>query len=240
MFQIVVHDKLGRRTVRAFDQDLVVIGRDEGNDVVLDDASVSKRHARLERRGDELWIVDDGSTNGVFLDGIQATAPRRVVDGDRVGIGEFTLMVGTLDEAVADSYRIAITRPDGNVSTFTLQGAEATLGKASGCDLVLDGDGVSDRHLRVVVKADRIVLADLRSDSGTWVNGDRLSSPHVVREGDTARAGCFTMSFAHPGEPGPLPAAPVIGVGEDVTVPTAEPGDHTPAGSRAPEPSRDD
>jgi transcriptional regulator with GAF, ATPase, and Fis domain len=54
----------------------LVVGKDPGCDVVLDDAFVSGRHLRLERRGGRFHLRDLGSINGTFLGGA------RVVDAE--------------------------------------------------------------------------------------------------------------------------------------------------------------
>ncbi|MCU0505576.1 MAG: FHA domain-containing protein [Chloroflexi bacterium] len=48
-------------------RDPVTIGRDPSCDVVLDDPQVSRRHARIERRGDVLVLRDAGSRNGTWV-----------------------------------------------------------------------------------------------------------------------------------------------------------------------------
>jgi hypothetical protein len=50
------------------DQDVAVVGREPGVDVLINDGSVSRRHARLERRGSSWFVIDQGSANGTFLD----------------------------------------------------------------------------------------------------------------------------------------------------------------------------
>lgn len=54
-------------------QDGVLVGRDPTCDIVLSDGSVSRRHARIERRGPQWFVVDQGSANGTFLDSQRAT-----------------------------------------------------------------------------------------------------------------------------------------------------------------------
>ena len=49
--------------------DLVHIGRSPAADIVLDDASVSRRHALVARRGERTVILDDRSLNGVHVNG---------------------------------------------------------------------------------------------------------------------------------------------------------------------------
>lgn len=45
-----------------------LVGRDPGCDVVVPDGSVSRRHARIQRRGESWVVVDQGSANGTFID----------------------------------------------------------------------------------------------------------------------------------------------------------------------------
>ena len=51
----------------------MVVGRDKGCDVVIDDVSVSRKHARLERWGSNWAVIDQRSANGTFLDGQRVT-----------------------------------------------------------------------------------------------------------------------------------------------------------------------
>jgi pSer/pThr/pTyr-binding forkhead associated (FHA) protein len=66
--------------------DLVRVGRSPANDIVLDDASVSRRHALLARRGETTFVLDDRSLNGVRVNGERVSeAPLR--DGDALVLG---------------------------------------------------------------------------------------------------------------------------------------------------------
>src|SRR5574341_700955 len=50
------------------DKDQAIVGREPTCDVFVNDGSVSRRHARLERRGAAWFVVDQGSANGTYLD----------------------------------------------------------------------------------------------------------------------------------------------------------------------------
>jgi adenylate cyclase len=68
----------------------LTVGRTEGNDLVLNHPSVSRRHARFDPRDDKWWIVDLKSTNGIKVNGnLVAEAP--VNPGDKILIGSVQL-----------------------------------------------------------------------------------------------------------------------------------------------------
>jgi len=66
------------------------IGRLPECAVTLDDASVSRRHARVERDGDGWSITDLGSTNGVKVNG-ESVRSATLRDGDRLQLGSLAL-----------------------------------------------------------------------------------------------------------------------------------------------------
>lgn len=68
------------------DGDQAIVGRDPSCDVVVNDASVSRKHARVERWGGNWAVVDQRSANGTFLDG-QRIAESMVRAGQEVRFG---------------------------------------------------------------------------------------------------------------------------------------------------------
>lgn len=87
---------LGRRTMQVYDfkQPSIVIGRDDGVDVLIDNPSVSRRHAEI-RLGDGGWEVEDlGSSNGTFIGGTKIQGPHSLGLGDEIGFGKFSIVFG--------------------------------------------------------------------------------------------------------------------------------------------------
>ncbi len=107
------------------------VGRTEGNDLVLNHPSVSRKHAKFEPRNGAWWIVDLKSTNGVKVNGNLITeAP--VNTGDKISIGSVQLEL-TPQPSVAFSNESLFDNPSGTVirrisdfnSEFGLDLAEA-------------------------------------------------------------------------------------------------------------------
>ncbi|GAA2618715.1 FHA domain-containing protein [Streptomyces spororaveus] len=81
----------------------VRIGRAADSDLVVDDLTVSRRHAELHALADGSYeIVDLGSHNGTYLNGAAVTRATPVTEGDIVGIGHsvFCLVGDQLQEYV--------------------------------------------------------------------------------------------------------------------------------------------
>lgn len=84
----------GVQVGRKFDlvEDQVQIGRDpETNHIVLEADSVSRRHALIERQGQERTIRDLGSTNGVYVDDEPVNTPLPLRNGMLIKIGDTIL-----------------------------------------------------------------------------------------------------------------------------------------------------
>jgi pSer/pThr/pTyr-binding forkhead associated (FHA) protein len=65
---------------------LVLIGRDEGADIRLEEPLVSRAHARIERRGARYVVLDIGSTNLTRVNG-EVVGERELRHGDEVRFG---------------------------------------------------------------------------------------------------------------------------------------------------------
>lgn len=66
----------------------LAIGRSTGNELVLADDRVSRRHALVHAQGEnEFWLVDHGSRNGTYLNDRRVQQPVRLRDGDRLRVG---------------------------------------------------------------------------------------------------------------------------------------------------------
>jgi hypothetical protein len=97
----------------------VLIGRDPACTLVLQDPSVSRRHAAIKLRGDHFWISDEGSTHGTVHMGFRLESgdggARKLENGDEFKIGEAIFSVRFADPSseVSDVAKTASIRASG-------------------------------------------------------------------------------------------------------------------------------
>jgi pSer/pThr/pTyr-binding forkhead associated (FHA) protein len=89
----------------------VVIGRNDDSDFVINDRTVSRRHAAIHREG-YVWIVEDlGSKNGTRVNGLPVQDRATVAPGDELGFGAATAVFAPDDRRLFSLLRVE--EPDG-------------------------------------------------------------------------------------------------------------------------------
>ena len=80
-------------------RDSFVLGRSPDCDVVIDEDTVSKSHARIDWSEGKATLSDLGSSNGVFVNRVKLGAKHELADNDLIGLGSvdmFFMLVATL------------------------------------------------------------------------------------------------------------------------------------------------
>jgi hypothetical protein len=70
---------------------LLTVGRGLDNDIVLEDARVSRHHAQLRYKSRRFWLTDLGSTNGTFING-ERVSESALSNGDAISLGGLELL----------------------------------------------------------------------------------------------------------------------------------------------------
>ncbi len=172
----------------------VTLGRAPDNDLVLQSRFVSGRHARIEPVGQGHRIVDVGSRNGLLFAG-QRITERVLADGDVIRIGDpatgnfVSLTYRNAALATAEALRAVPTQ-------FPLDpnDPEITIGRV-GCDIILDNPQVSRFHAQLDRTPSGVVLRDMGSTNGTFVNGQRVTAPVALKAGDVIQIGAFKLVY---------------------------------------------
>jgi hypothetical protein len=106
----------------ALEEGKVSFGRGSEADYRFDDDGLSRLHATVHREGENLWILDENSTNGSFVNGEQVKPSGTVLyNGDKIKIGHAT----TLTVKISDKQAAQTVNSDEKPKTVAASGANS-------------------------------------------------------------------------------------------------------------------
>ncbi len=168
---------------------VLTIGREPDNDFVINLPIVSGHHARLTWEGvpGRALLEDLGSSNGTAVGQVDRKIQRSpLVASDTAYFGNHAVPAVELMCWVDPSL----------APTLVLKGVEMVIGRDPGCQKVVDRPTISGRHARLRRAGGRVLLEDLGSSNGTFVEGRRLEGPVEVKPGDLVMLGADTFRVA--------------------------------------------
>lgn len=161
----------------------MTIGRNVSSDIVITEAGVSGHHATLEYRGGYYFLKDEGSTNGTFVDG-KKISTYKLGGGEIVRLGhasklEYQLIVGPTQQVL----RLV---PIAGGNPVDLKEGVTSVGRDGSSDIQVKSEYVSRSHATITVEDEEILVEDLGSSQGTFVN-ERQVERSRLRVGDVIR-----------------------------------------------------
>ena len=87
-YQLVMHSGPTPGKVFPLSGDIIIIGREAENGIVINDAEISRKHTQLVFQGGKYIVTDLGSTNGTFVNGQRLTGQHVLIPGETVSLGE--------------------------------------------------------------------------------------------------------------------------------------------------------
>lgn len=240
MFTLTIEDKSGLVADEfCFNHGTYLIGRVEGNDIILPSSKVSRQHARIFIRDQKCYIEDLGSSNGVIVDGQRIQGERDLGSASQIRIGDYYLYLALNKEQDNNQHDVVSTHivsqdensyklvrvGDGFAGEiFPLSEAQNSVGRTEDNAIFLNDPSISRRHARVDYDGMVYCLHDLGSSNGTCVNDKRISGPTILRSSDRVSFGNVHFVFmpskdqydgpgAGPASAGGAPAMPAGGGG---------------------------
>jgi pSer/pThr/pTyr-binding forkhead associated (FHA) protein len=234
---------------------IVYIGRSPKCTVQLNDPTVSRLHAALTQQADGGWaVVRHKSAQPVLIDG-EAVDRKPLRGGESIRIGGFTILfhaqnnavAGVDDETVRGQPVVAMPAdlPEATLwfevggpagGSVPLSRVVTVFGRGEECDVVLDDQRCSRRHMEISRVGESFVLRDLGSTNGVLVNGERVTGEVDLIAGDVVQLGGTRMRFEIDDESQsatmPATAAGMAAGPSDQSEPTAAPAQ--PAVATAP------
>ena len=166
----------------------IKIGRGSNNDVVINDSVVSTNHAIIVVSDfGEISIEDLNSKNGTFVDGRKITKAT-LVSSSIVVLGNHSIdwkqIIQTFNNNIS---KTPISFPSNVIE-------KKLVGRNPLSQIRYSFDDVSDKHAYLCKNTNgEILIIDNNSTNGTYVNGCKISSPHILKKGDN-----IAISNMHP------------------------------------------
>ncbi|MCZ6502629.1 MAG: FHA domain-containing protein [Gammaproteobacteria bacterium] len=165
------------------------VGKGDANDIVIDEDGVNGFHADLKVEGTRVTITDINSTNGTLVNGEKITEPMplgagdiiviqgvelEIIEDDELGQGKTLVLSGTaLMELGTGSWSlVADSGPEKGQVIPIMDRVE--IGRALECDISILEPALSRKHAELELVGDDLVLRDLGSINGTYVNGEKI------------------------------------------------------------------
>jgi pSer/pThr/pTyr-binding forkhead associated (FHA) protein len=216
MPEIIV--KLGDNIVHKyiFDKEIMSVGRARDNDIVIENLSVSRNHARIRKEEDRFILTDLNSANGTYVNGVRVTRVE-IVDEDVVTIGKhklhFTNKPVVEEEIIGEAFgaertmlvdqvqvaELIVTKGKQKDQVFKITKYESFLGRASDNDIRLHDWFVSKKHAVIIRQGSNYFIKDLGSWRGTMVNGKNVRDCEL-KPGDEVQLGTTILGFRMEGE----------------------------------------
>ncbi|MGH7888981.1 MAG: FHA domain-containing protein [Thermodesulfobacteriota bacterium] len=208
---------------KKLEKELTTVGRARENDILIDNPSVSRHHAIIQKKGERFAIRDLESANGTFVNGRKVDSSELTL-GDVVLIGKHALIYK--EGALNTEGNSALQDEDGTVRVdaeaqerfmkrlgnnslrvpklMVSDGREIeintdsfTIGNGNNSSLKLDGFFLKNTHARIIKQKDssyKMVSVDSYF-APTRVNGT-VQKEKVLQDGDIIQVGKYNLLFA--------------------------------------------
>src|SRR4051794_30648789 len=105
-------------------------------------------------------------------------------------------------------FQLLVVRGRSATDALRLTNGVTTLGRHNDCQIRIKSSQVSRRHCELVEKKGTLLVKDLGSSNGTYVNGKRVRGEQALKPGDELTLGQVKLRVAKVGEAPPPRVAP--------------------------------
>ena len=173
---------------------LVTLGRDPTNHFVISAEGVSDFHAEVVREGDNVTIVDLLSGSGTYVNEKRISGRHKLAVWDVIRLGNVELELN--DPSAPKPVLWSLQELSRDEQRFDI-GSVTVIGRDPACDICLQNDLLSRRHVELRIAGSHMRVRDLGSANGTYLNG-RMVTDADAHHGDELRIDPHTFLIMGP------------------------------------------
>lgn len=167
---------------------IIKIGKDESNDIVINNSTISRKHAIVTIADNGTASIRDlNSTNGVYVNGKRINTDTIIQHGDKVQLGNHVATFNELTNSQIDSKKekTVVNRIDGYIQMPQGIKDQRKIGRDSSMQISYNQSDVSKHHATLCqLNGGVVVIVDMNSTNGTFVNGKRITGQMQLKKGD--------------------------------------------------------
>lgn len=182
----------------------VVVGSDAACQAVLKRDGVQPRHIEIKIKGDQLTLLNLAGDKGLTVNGLPVNTDVALQTGDELLLAGMSLVVvdpkmdaKPVAVAAASEWAIRANHSALANKVYPING-ETTLGRAPECDLSFSVTHLSRKHAQLFLRNGQLMVKDLGSANGTFVNGKQVEEAKLNR-GDELRLDTLSFTVIGPG-----------------------------------------
>ena len=187
------------------------IGRSDKNDIVLRNPLVSAFHARVYFENENYFAIDQGSTNGTWINDKRLQASNILRTHDELIIGTTKFLFVLEDEVDSQPTKLStigmstmqLSRKEIKQSAtiifgdkkFPIKKDYVTVGRDMNSDISIQDPSISSKHAIFARFENNHYVSDLGTNSGTWVNRELIHAMTLLNNGDKIVIGASQLKF---------------------------------------------
>jgi len=186
----------------------LVIGSAAGAGLHLSASGVKDKHAQVVVNGDSVTLKNLCSDAQLLVNGKSAGSEKPLKVGDEISLAGVRLIVvdpkegfvakQPAAEASSSPWSIRANHSALNNRSYPITG-KTVLGRSNECDITLSVTHLSRKHAELSLVGNKLVVKDLDSANGTFVNGKRIKE-ETLRKGDELRLDTLSFTVVGPAD----------------------------------------
>lgn len=211
MYRLIVSDGLKMREEYPLEEQITIIGRDEDKcHIFLDSQRVSRQHLRIILKSNKVYVEDLGSSNGISLNEEKIDKIQQLSEDDVIHFGEFYAQLNNtnkikrsyqIDELLSQKkkayeklhekpyFRLVSEDKRYPGLSFEIPEGVTTVGRTKVSNIVIPSKSLSKKHLQFKRNDTQLLIEDLKSINGTFVNSRKVRKPIYLKNNDEVLLG---------------------------------------------------